>query len=739
MSELSKIPGPSTDLSTVAPLELATARSKNGPPRKSEQQQVITAGFVLHAMRQWWKVAFPVGLILAGIAAGTVYMLFEPTYKASSWLQILERPPTLVYSSGEGSQGFVNTQVQLIRSPLVLGPVISLPEIADLPEVKGQADPIQWLKNHISVQSVGGSELFTISFAGPKPESAAIIANAVTDTFFNQRRDKDAKQTQRIIELLDEEWERRRTEVETLRENVRELTKQATGRDPFGPIQSPEWPIGNPLANLQRDLNNTVVEEEFLKAEIQAYEEIIGGQEIAIPDGTVENSVENHPEIIQRKQAIAAQQAKLHEIDRRAAKGKKDPFYLDLAGEIETDEAALETLRQELWPKVKEELETNLALSRKTELEDMKSRLDGYTRMREFLQKRYDDQLKDRKEYSGETLTLEFKRAELGRAEEVLDLMATRASRLRTEQRAPDRVTRLKEAEIPSLPVELVPYKKMSMAGLAVFCIPFVLAVLWERVVRRISTSEQLERNSNLTVVGEIARLPMRTRTNRSLATGRAGQGLKVFEESIDGLRTGLMLSESLQDVKVLAVTSASNREGKTSVASQLAVSIARALNQPTLLIDGDVRSPDVHNVFEIPLGPGLVEVLSDQASLEDAVVTSWSKYVHLLPAGKLHISPHKLFGNGALRSVLDELRPSYRYIIIDTPSVLSASEALVLAKAADASLMCAMRDSSRASQVRMAYERLVAAGSHPVGTVLNGVPASSYAYRYGSYAYSRD
>jgi Mrp family chromosome partitioning ATPase len=86
----------------------------------------------------------------------------------------------------------------------------------------------------------------------------------------------------------------------------------------------------------------------------------------------------------------------------------------------------------------------------------------------------------------------------------------------------------------------------------------------------------------------------------------------------------------------------------------------------------------------------------------------------------------------------LDEVRSSYRYVIIDTPPVLAAGEALVLATAADASLICTMRDVSRVDQVNSVRERLLAAGARPVGVVLNGVPTRAYAYRYGSYAYTR-
>lgn len=186
--------------------------------------------------------------------------------------------------------------------------------------------------------------------------------------------------------------------------------------------------------------------------------------------------------------------------------------------------------------------------------------------------------------------------------------------------------------------------------------------------------------------------------------------------------------------MQILSVCSAVSGEGKTSVSSQLAVSIARSTGQPILLIDGDMRAPDIHQIFDIPLSPGLADVLDGEVSLEKAINREWSEHVHLLPAGELMKSPHKLLGNSALRSLLDEARLWYRYIVIDTPPVLAASESLVIAKQSDRTIVCAMRDFSRESHVRMAHERLHATGAETLGTVLNGVPVRSYASRYGSY-----
>jgi len=84
-----------------------------------------------------------------------VYLLFEPQYEAVAWLRIDEKAPHLAFESGmeERSQRFVNTQVELLHSPLVLGPVVREADIARFPEIMGQADPVKWLANQLAVRS----------------------------------------------------------------------------------------------------------------------------------------------------------------------------------------------------------------------------------------------------------------------------------------------------------------------------------------------------------------------------------------------------------------------------------------------------------------------------------------------------------------------------------------------------------------------------------------------------------
>jgi len=748
MSETNYTPSFTSGPSAKSSSKYSTA-SQSGFRKRDLRQQTVTISLIWYAIRRWWKVASPVGLLLATIPATYIYVTYEPMFQALSWLRMEASPPYVAYRLDGNSRSFVQTQVQLIRSPLVLGPVVSEPEIANLPELKKQRAPIDWLARHVGVNSRGESELFTVSFTGPNAQNTARIVNAVVSAYFELRFQEQALRTQRVVELLDHEKERRANELRLLRENVRQLTKDATGKDPFMGPEPIDTAISHPFSTLQRRLAAGEMEQEILKARITAAEESLaklGGQEDqqgeegqsmrekVVPEEVVQQAVEQRPEVQQAEAILAANRSKLEQIAARSAKGEQDPFYQQLLKSIAQDEEALKEIRMELREKLAKDIREQMVRYHQAALAEMRASLENLRRLEGVLTGIFERQLADMKEYSGETLELEFKRSELARAQDVLGRITTRLSELRTEQGAPQRVSLLKPAEIPTIAVTQFPYRKIVFLSFACFCLPFGLAVLWERILRRVSNPQDFEQQANLPVVGEIARLPARSGVGSSR---RVGRNLRVFEESIDSLRTALLLSETLKDMRVLVVTSAVNHEGKTSVAAQLAVSIARASGELTLLIDGDMRSPDVHNVFDIPLEPGLAEVLDHQHSLEDAIATSWSKYVHLVPAGKLHSSPHKLLGNGSMKSLLDKVPDRYRYIVVDTPPVLAASESLVLAKAADASLICAMQDVSRVDQVAKTYERLVAAGGNPIGTVLNGIPAKRYAYRYGSYSYS--
>lgn len=693
---------------------------------------------VLEAIRYWWAWALPAGIVFAAVAGGLVLATFHPSYMASAWLRIEDRAPFIAFESKEGDQSksFVQTQLELLRSPMVLEPALAKAELARLDCLAEQDDPVSWLALQIKVKAVGTSELYTVSLTCPEAKAAADVVNAVVDSYFRLREEEEAGRRKNVTEVLRLELQRRTEALKRLRESVRELAKLATGKDPFGPTENVARQPSQSLGDLSNRIVAAEVEESVLAAKLKVLEAIDLKRRADLPQSTIDRAVAENPRTQKAAVALAEKKAALAELEAKLTKGKEDPRYQRAEEAVRQEEKALEQLKAALLKQTKEQLEATLYGKREEELAAMRVDLESRRVIKDLLKERYQSELKNVQQLSGDTISFKFKQDELAREEKVVELISERVLKLDTEQGAPARVAEMKRAEVPSAPEQRLPYRNMILALLGGFCLPFGLAVLKEQLARRITDSQCVEQQAHLAVIGEIARLPSQGTSSRR-RRARQRRATLLFEESMDAVRTHLFLSAK-SETRVLALTSAINHEGKTSVAVQLAVSLARAGGEPTLIIDGDMRSPDVHRVLQVPLEPGLSKVLAGDCQVRDAIV-KLNDRIHVLPAGKLHANPHTLVGNGAMDSLLGSIPPEYRYVILDTPPVLAASEALVFARAADAVLMCVMRDVSRVSQVTKAADKVTTVGGRLVGTVLSGVPTRHYVTRYGSYRYPDD
>ena len=132
---------------------------------------------------------------------------------------------------------------------------------------------------------------------------------------------------------------------------------------------------------------------------------------------------------------------------------------------------------------------------------------------------------------------------------------------------------------------------------------------------------------------------------------------------------------------------------------------------------------------------PGLFDVLSNNTQVEDAIQRVDQSSLYVIPGGRATRSTHSVVAMSQMKELLDQLRTRFSTIIIDTPPILGASEALVLAKSADSTLFCSLCDYSKSQQIRLAIERLEHAQVNIAGAVLSGTPARRYEYIYGYYA----
>ena len=752
------VPVPSSRNNAVGGLTKGPAR------RDSEKGGGLS--FVLKVIRRWWLIALPAGVLLAAVGSAVVYLLFEPKYEAAAWLKIDERTPYLAFEDKNDempSKAFFQTQIELIRSPLVLGPVMQRTEIAKLPDLARNSDPIAWLAKKVKVAAVGDSELFKILYVSSNAEAAAAIVNAITESYFKLRGQSEGERSQRVVDLLEKEKADRLKEVIRMRQDLADMTRKLTGRETYTAKPEGDTAQKGALASLQGRLVSAAVEQAVLAARIEASlresPAVTGGTanpaspqltagDATLREAMIEKMLLERPEVARAAEAIAAKEARQKEIELRMKEGKNDPVYGQLAREILNDHQAVEALKKSLRAIVEKQIDALLIVRRSDresadsskrfdEVSRLQAELQGQRILEQRLQSEYDKELRNVKQFSGNSLELEFKHDELARAEKVFELIAARSLQLQTERLAPSRVSLLHMANVPQVPVEPFPVQGIALALLGGLCAPFGLAFVWERWARHVGDSNDLPETQGLAVIGEVARMPRRLPAPNRPGSRVGAIEFRAYQESIDNLQTRLTLSEEFGAMRIIAVTSAASGEGKTSIASQLAMSLSRSIKERVLLIDGDMRSPDIHRIFQIDRDPGLAAVLAQECTLADAIVTTWSDRVHLLPAGKPTRNPLSLLTGGAWQDLLAQIPADYRYVIVDTPPVLSASEALVLAKAADTALICTMRDLSRAEQVLTVYNRLRAVGGRPVGVVLNGVPTRSYLYHYGNYDYT--
>ena len=189
--------------------------------------QDVSLSFFLGVFAQWWKWLVPVTLVLLAASVALVLFLFRPQYRASAWLQVKSQQPYIAFpderpNDRESAIKFVYTQIELLRSPLILGRALSQPGVAQLPELRRQRDPVDWLsKRGLKVTPKGDSDLLEVAYEGSDPEAAAQLVDAVVNAYFSVLGEKSDSKVQDLVLLLEGEKSRRAEGIKLLQNEVR--------------------------------------------------------------------------------------------------------------------------------------------------------------------------------------------------------------------------------------------------------------------------------------------------------------------------------------------------------------------------------------------------------------------------------------------------------------------------------------------------------------------------------------
>jgi len=312
-------------------------------------------------------------------------------------------------------------------------------------------------------------------------------------------------------------------------------------------------------------------------------------------------------------------------------------------------------------------------------------------------------------------------------------------------------------AMVPSYPSRPAKARNIMLAILVGLVGGIGLALLREYLDNTVKTPDDIETLARLPA---LAVVPAFSGSNGSGKSGRLlgkassnGHEKRIelvaqhlpksqMSEAFRALRTALLLSQADHPPQVILVTSALPREGKTTAAANLAVTLAQ-LGDRTLLIDADLRKPGVGRLLNMLDGKyaGLSSYLAGVSSLELVTVPHpLIPNLVAIPTGPLPPNPADLLSSHKLAEALRQLRTEYKFIVIDSPPIMAATDAVILSVQTDGVLMVVRSGETPKEAFTRARDLLVSVKCHLLGVVLNAVDSSApdyyYSYRYYPYSY---
>jgi len=215
---------------------------------------------------------------------------------------------------------------------------------------------------------------------------------------------------------------------------------------------------------------------------------------------------------------------------------------------------------------------------------------------------------------------------------------------------------------------------------------------------------------------------------------------LSPIAENFRRLRTNLQFSVPDKNIEVILVTSSEPGEGKTSISMNLAIALAQS-GKKTIFVDADMRRPTSHRLIGRHRQPGLTDLLFDESNPNFESFRSGIDDLHFLPVGEAAPNPAELLGSERMKRLIENLRSRFDVVILDSPPVLSVTDALSLSKISDATVMVCSANETHMKALEQARDALGHVGTNVTGVILNRFDVLSayggYAYNYGySYGY---
>lgn len=298
-------------------------------------------------------------------------------------------------------------------------------------------------------------------------------------------------------------------------------------------------------------------------------------------------------------------------------------------------------------------------------------------------------------------------------------------------------------AKLPSSPSSPNLRLALALGAIVGAAIAVAYALLRYTLDRRIRSVEGVEHETGVAVVGTLPNEKTFTNESRLIpfdgGTSLNSRSAHLFAiaEAIRELRTNIQFMDVDNPPRVIVVTSPLPGDGKSTTASNLAITLA-ASGQRVVLIDGDLRRPMIGSVFGLVEGGGLTDVLAGRADVVDVAQRVGNDNLLVIPAGKIPPNPSEVLGSERMKEMLAAIAQE-AFVIIDAPPLLPVTDAAVLAHSADGAIVVATVGKTTYEVLGKSLTHLQRAGGRALGIVLNRVPRRGAGAAYYGYQYHGD
>lgn len=679
---------------------------------------------VLNRRRRWI-----LGFILVIVPLWTlVTFLRTPVFKATALVQITSDNPSSIVAGSkesmgnlfnwEGRQEFAQTQFQILQSRTLAQRIVEKLNLQSYPEFKPEKDlPAdmsmklvvdKFLKN-LDIKPERNSFLVRVSYESTDPSLSQAVANALVEEYRQFGMESRSQAFTAVQKWLDHQLQNLRAKVESSEKQLYHFAEKEN-------IVNPESKE-NVVLQKYSDLSNLLTKAEADRVAKEAlYRQIQAG-------GLDSPVILNNPLIIKLREEVAVQESKVASLGKVFKSGHP---------ELQTEQAKLGQLRSRLNGEV-----ARLANAIKADYESAK-------RTEEMLHENLNSQKQLVAKLQRQTVNYKIFKRDV----EVNDalykgLLARMKEASIASTMVPTNVQVIDEAERPVKPSR--PNKALHLVLASIFglCGGVGLAFVVDHLDDSIKNIEDFEESCQLPVLGLVPALasPQQMR----FLPGPQNPSLNYLHdyhsemsEAIRQLKAVILLADIDNPPRTLAVTSPNPGEGKTTIAANLACSLAMQ-GRKVLLIDADLKRPQLHRIFNRPISPGLSDFLQGRSPIGQIIQATELPNLDIIGSGNSTWGSSEILGSEVLALSLKELAGQWHHVIVDSPPVLCSADGLVLSAFTDGVILVVRHLSTSLEAGCLAQQYLQKVHASVIGTVINYADFKSYGYPYYYHYYQKN